>query len=430
MKSIYFQTFGCRTNQEETVAYTASFRKLGYTPVKKPEEADIIVVNSCSVTGQAESKITRFVNSLSKKYPNAEIALTGCLAQQTANEAKNWDNVKWVIGNDEKGRITEIVSKEEAGVFSHGISKDSLISAYDDIESPLIAARTRFSLKIQEGCDMVCSFCIVPSLRGPSRNLSFDEVMRTAKEAVDQGYKEIVITGTHIGQFKYEGKNYIDIIRAILELNDEVRVRLSSMNSIDITDDLVDLFIEQPRLCRHLHISLQSLSANVLRLMKRPVKPVQELDRRVKKLKEAIPSISIGGDFIVGFPGETAEDFDITVEKIKELDLNYGHVFRFSPRPGTAATDMGGKVDGNIMKERSQILRDLFQNQTDSFLNSLIGTRELVITEKEGELKGITGNYLSISGIIDEKIEKNRFYEIEISDIKENKIGVTIVSSM
>lgn len=428
MKSIYFQTFGCRTNQEETVAYTASFRKLGYTPVKKPEEADIIVVNSCSVTGQAESKITRFVNSLSKKYPNAEIAVTGCLAQQTANEAREWDNVKWVIGNDEKNRITEIITKEESGTFSQGVTRDSQISAYDDIESPLIAARTRFSLKIQEGCDMVCSFCIVPSLRGPSRNLSFDEVIKTASEAVKQGYKELVITGTHIGQFKFEGKNYIDIIRAILDLNNEVRVRLSSMNPIDITDDLITLFKEQPRLCRHLHISLQSLSPNVLRLMKRPVRPVEELYARVNELKKTIPTISIGGDFIVGFPGETTEDFEKTVESIKELNLNYGHVFRFSERPGTAATEMSEKVDGNTMKERSQILRDLFDKQNEAFLHSLVGTKERVITEKEGELKGITGNYLSLSGIVDDTIEKNRFYNIEISSVKENKIAVTILS--
>ena len=415
MKKVALHSFGCRTNQEEMTAFAASFKSMGYEVLDTLDDADVIVVNSCSVTAVAENKNRRFIQSLSKKYPKAEICVTGCLAQQKPTELAQLDQVKWVVGNADKGQAPSLIAAGTGGVFTHSVTVKSDIPLPDALEAPEQASKTRFSLKIQEGCDHYCTFCIVPYLRGPSRSVSFEEVIATAQKAIDLGYREIVLTGTHIGQFKSSGHNFVDIITTVLSLDDTIRIRMSSMNPADLTDELFDVMKTNERLCPQVHISAQSLSPAILKLMKRSSRAMMLLKERIIQLKKDLPEVNIGGDFIVGFPGETEELFAETLEGLSQWGFTYGHVFKYSPRPGTKAAEVEDQVSGDDKNSRSALVRAQILELQKEYYQSLVGTQEKIIIEQEGYLKGITGNYIKVSGDQSAGLAKNRLVPITIS---------------
>ncbi len=394
MKKVAFHTFGCRTNQEETGAFMASFRDKGYEIVKDPSEADILVVNTCSVTGQTESKVKRYIKSMGTKYEDLELVLTGCLAQQVPQELQAIKGVRMVIGNEKKKDLPDLVVGNGGGIFVEEITAESSVATPDVIESPEIANRTRFSVKLQEGCNHVCSYCIVPALRGPSRSVPLAEVVDTAERAAEAGYREIVLTGTHIGQFREGSLKFIDLIKAILAADDRYRIRLSSMNPMDCTEELFQLMLDEPRLCRHLHVSAQALSVEMLKIMKRVSMGMENLLPRLDKFRPLLPDLTIGGDFIVGMPGETEEIFRETADRLEAFGFSYGHVFKYSPRPGTTAADEPDQIPESVKESRSKILRDTLDRLHISFVDSLKDFEMDVITEKDGTLTGISGNYL------------------------------------
>jgi threonylcarbamoyladenosine tRNA methylthiotransferase MtaB len=415
MKKVAFHSFGCRTNQEETSGFAASFRELGYETVKKLEDADIIVVNSCSVTAEAEGKVKKFIKSLSKKYPNTEINVTGCMAQQLPEKVNSYDNVKLVVGNSRKKELPKLVSLGATGIESEEITKESGVSTPDLIEAPEISRKTRFSLKIQEGCNHFCSFCIVPYLRGPSRNLPMDEVLKTAKKAIDLGYREIVLTGTHIGQFRDGDTNFLELIKKIINLGSSFRVRLSSMNPSDCSSELFEYMLKEPRICRHLHISLQSLSPKILKLMKRSSRSVELLEPIIKKYRKLMPDLNIGADIIVGFPGETNDLFEDTSSRLSNYYLTYGHIFKYSPRPGTKADEMEDSISSKEKSRRSLILRNILKDAKIDFIRLLNGQKLEIIAETNGVLKGVSGNYLRVVGNKNSNTIKNELYKVRVS---------------
>lgn len=416
MKKIAFYSFGCRTNKEEIDTLASQFRAGGFEIIYNEKDfsaADFIIVNTCSVTLTAESKNYRFINSLAKKYPQAKIVATGCLAQQ--NPEKFAENVDFVVGNAEKGGIFEIIINNKSGIFAGKIDENTKLSLPKTIENPQNSDRTRFSIKIQEGCNSFCSYCIVPYLRGKPRSADFDEIITHAKNAIDLGYNEIVLTGTHIGQFADSGKTYIALAEKIISFSPNIRLRLSSMNPNDCDEKLFEFMLKNEQICRHLHIAVQSLSPKILIAMNRNPKSMEQLFENLQKYRKFLPSLNLGGDFIVGFPGETDENFAETIENIKKFGFNYGHVFTYSQRPQTPAAEMQNQIDEKTKKSRSEILRNLFVEQKQKFAERQIGGNEKIIIETDGELDGLTGNYLRVSGGKNPKYRKNQIVEVELT---------------
>ena len=407
-----FYSFGCRTNKEEIDAIASQFRANGYNIIydeKRFASADFIIVNTCSVTQTSENKNVRFINSIKKKYPQAKIVAAGCLAQQSPQILKNAD---YIVGNVKKNEIFDIVVKEKNGIFIEDVNIRTELKVPKTIENPQISDRTRFSVKIQEGCASFCSYCIVPYLRGTPKSANFNEIVFLAKNAISLGYNEIVLAGTHIGQYRNGGKNFIDIASEIISLNDRVRIRLSSMNPADCNEKLFEFMIKNPQICRHLHISVQSLSSDILALMNRKPAAVEKLFENLKKYRNSLPELNLGGDFLIGFPNESEKNFLETCENITKFGFNYGHVFSYSPRPNTPAAKMKNQIPEEIKKQRSVILRELFVSQRQNFANSQISKYGEIIIETDGELNGITGNYLRVKGDKNPNFRKNQIVKV------------------
>lgn len=421
-KKIAFHSFGCRTNKEEIDTLASQFRSGGFEIIYDEKNfylADLIVVNTCSVTLTAESKNFRFINSLAKKYPQAKIVVTGCLAQQ--NPEKFNQSASFIVGNAEKGNIFEILTKNDNGIFTGEINENTKLLLPKTIENPQNSDRTRFSIKIQEGCNSFCSYCIVPYLRGKPRSADFDEIISHAKNAIDLGYNEIILTGTHIGQFANSSKNFIDIAEKIMSFSPTVRLRLSSMNPNDCDEKLFEFMMKNEQICRHLHIAVQSLSNKVLTDMNRNPKNIEQVFGNLQKYRKFLPSLNLGGDFIVGFPGETDENFAETVENITKFGFNYGHIFTYSPRPQTPAAEMKNQIDEKTKKNRSEILRNIFSKEKQKFAENQIGKTEKIIIETDDELDGLTGNYLRVRSEKNPKYRKNQIVEIVLQEYDAGK---------
>lgn len=369
-----------------------------YQIVKRYAEADIIVINTCSVTGATEAKNKRLINSLSRKYPDAKLLLTGCLAQQIPEELQSINGVAWVVGNRQKKDIPKILAEKKDGVYHSSFTKgESQLAVFSrDLSLQDAERRTRFSVKVQEGCDFRCTYCIVPILRGPSRSGDHGEILATCRNALDAGYKEIVITGTHIGQYASgDGYNLEQLIRQIINLKGDFRVRLSSLDPRDCTDGLLELVSGSDDVCRHLHISMQSLSPAVIQSMGRDWNGHNQFISRISEFMNSFPDTGLGADFIVGFPGETEDQFEETCFWVKKIGFNYGHVFRYSKRPGTPAAVMDGQIPEKVKARRSDLLRRQLSLQRKLWIEKQLHDRvHTIIIEREKPVRGLSSNYI------------------------------------
>ena len=411
MPTAAFYSFGCRTNKEEIDQTASQFRQNGFDVVFDEKDflsADLIVVNTCSVTQTAENKNIKFINSLKNKYPQAKIVATGCLAQQNSPKL---GSVDFLVGNSRKNDIFDIIGEENGGVFLGNLNENGVLPLSKFIEDPKNSDRTRLSVKIEEGCDSFCSYCIVPYLRGKPKSADFDEIISLAKTAISLEYKEIVLTGTHIGQYLNSGKNFIDVAKNLISLDKNVRLRLSSMNPSDCDEKLFEFMIRNPQICRHLHVSVQSLSKDVLSAMNRNPEAVENLLENLQKYRSFMPELNIGGDFIAGFPEESEENFAETCENITKFGFNYGHVFTYSARPNTPAAEKI-QIAEKIKKERSEILKTIFSEQKEAFARSQLGKIEKIIVEAGGGLNGITSNFLRVKGEKNFLFKKNETVEV------------------
>jgi threonylcarbamoyladenosine tRNA methylthiotransferase MtaB len=398
--SVFFKSIGCRTNQEEMVVLCGNLLRKGYSIAADESEADIIIFNTCSVTAATEAKTFRLLKSIARGVPDARILVTGCLAQQYPEKLIHIPGVEWVVGNSLKNSIDTVLGGIR-GVFHEDITAaaEQVLPINTEIVSPdqIPLKRTRFSLKIQEGCDFRCTYCIVPRLRGPSRCVSSREAVKVFRRAISMGYKEIILTGTHIGQYDDgDGSDLAGLLEQFTNVGGDFRIRLSSLDPRDCSDTILKFVAEHGKVAKHLHVSLQSCSEQVLSAMNRPYAGTGAIIGKLLQLRKRWPLIGIGADLIVGFPGETDMMFSETCDVVRQLELSYVHVFRYSPRPETEAAVMKAQIAEQVKTQRGNRLRSIVASSRKGFLLRNRLEKQRIIVENENPVRGVTSNFLQV----------------------------------
>ncbi len=403
-KKVGFYTLGCKLNYSETSTIARDFQEEGYERVDFNEKADMYVINTCSVTENADKRFKSIVKQALKINPKAFVAAIGCYAQLKPEQLADVDGVDLVLGATEKFKLADYIndlSKNEIGeVHSCEIDEaDFYVGSY------AIGDRTRAFLKVQDGCDYKCTFCTIPLARGISRSDTLKNVLKNAKEISEKGIKEIVLTGVNIGDFgkgefgdKKHEHTFLDLVRALDGVEGIHRLRISSIEPNLLKNETIDFVANSNSFVPHFHIPLQSGSDEILKQMKRRYLRGLYVDR-VKRIKEVMPNACIGVDVIVGFPGETDAHFLETYHFLNELDISYLHVFTYSERDNTPAATMDGPVPKNVRNKRSKMLRGLSVKKRRAFYESQLGSSKTVLFEgenKEGYIHGFTENYVKV----------------------------------
>ncbi len=374
----------------------AQFERRGWAVVDLGQAADLIVVNTCAVTARSEAKIRQTLRRLVREQPNAKVALVGCLSQLRPDALKAFPNVRWILGSDTKFELPEAVETGKPEIEVDVQARE--------FRSPLVgdfSPRTRAFLKIQDGCRFRCSYCTVPLARGSSRSAPPDLVLRQFDELVEAGYREIVLTGVDIGSYGLDlepRRSLAWLLRQLTVRAYDARLRLSSVEPTELTDELIEVVVDSPQICRHWHVPLQSGSDRVLSRMRRPYRRAH-FTERVLRAVETLARVGLGSDVIVGFPGETEEDLKETLAVVQELPFTYVHVFPYSPRPGTAAYGLTDDVPKAVKVERSRRVRELVTEKRGAFLRSLEGATAEVLVEgrRRGELwSGLSSEYVRV----------------------------------
>lgn len=415
-KTVAFQTYGCKLNFAETSTISKSFVNKGYKVVDFKEEADVYVINSCTVTDNAEKRCKEAVRRAKRLNPDSKVALVGCYSQLRTEELEAFRNVDFILGNKEKYKLIEHIENYDGKCFSSNepILKDKVFSPAYSIDD-----RTRTFLKVQDGCDYYCTFCAIPFARGRSRSDNVENTIKQAKEVVALGQKEIILTGVNIGTFgKGTDETLFDLLIALEKIEGLERIRISSIEPNLLTEQIIDHVSQSKKILPHFHIPLQSGSDDMLALMKRKYKR-DVFEDKVKIIKERMPLACIAADVIIGFPGESEEHFMETYQFIEELPLSYLHVFTYSDRPEAKASLIEEKVRPKDKKERSKRLHELGAQKKRDFYKINTGTEHMVLWEsanRKGRMSGLTDNYISISTSYDEKkintIEKQKLQNL------------------
>ncbi|GAA4140515.1 tRNA (N(6)-L-threonylcarbamoyladenosine(37)-C(2))-methylthiotransferase MtaB [Sphingobacterium kyonggiense] len=400
-KKVAFYTLGCKLNFSETSSIGRIFKDAGYETTPFNSAADVYVINTCSVTDHADRKCRKVVKEALKHSPNAYITIVGCYAQLKPKEISEIPGVDMVLGAAEKFNILEhindLTKNEKAVVHNAPIDEThQFVSAFS------IGDRTRTFLKVQDGCDYSCTFCTIPLARGASRSGKIEDIVKQAEEIAASGVKEIVLTGVNIGDFGVrDGKRqdrFVDLVKALDEVEGIDRIRISSIEPNLLTNEIIEFVAESKRFVPHFHMPLQSGNNQVLAKMRRRYK--RELyAERVAKIKSLMPNCCIGVDVIVGFPGETREDFIDTYNFLNDMDISYLHVFTYSERENTIAAQMEGAVPGAQRSDRSKMLHILSEKKRRAFYESQLGAEDLVLFEgdiKDGYMHGFSKNYVKV----------------------------------
>jgi threonylcarbamoyladenosine tRNA methylthiotransferase MtaB len=436
-KKVAFYTLGCKLNFSESSAIGRQFNDAGFETVAFTDQADVYLINTCSVTDHADKKCRKVVKEALKHSPNAYIAVVGCYAQLKPKEISEIPGVDIVLGAAEKfmiiDYITDLTKQEKALIFNQDISE-----AKDFISSYSFGERTRTFLKVQDGCDYTCSFCTIPLARGASRSDTIPHVIEQANEIVTSGVKEIVLTGVNLGDFGIRDgireNKFLDLVQALDQVDGIDRIRISSIEPNLLADEIIEFVSQSNKFVPHFHIPLQSGCNKVLALMRRRYKR-EVYAERVAKIKTLMPDCCIGVDVIVGFPGETQEDFLDTYNFLNELDVSYLHVFTYSERENTAAAEMKGAVPGALRAERSKMLHILSEKKRRAFYQTQVGKSSQVLFEadhKNGFMHGFSRNYVKVKAPYDplliNDIKQVKFENIasdgdmEISELVENLV--------
>lgn len=426
-KKVAFYTLGCKLNFSETSTIARDFQNEGFERVDFEEIADIYVINTCSVTDNADKQFKQIVKKAMKLNDKAFVAAVGCYAQLKPEELAAVDGVDLVLGATEKFKITDYIndlSKNDMGeVHSCEIEEaDFYVGSYS------IGDRTRAFLKVQDGCDYKCTYCTIPLARGISRSDALENVLKNAKEISEQGIKEIVLTGVNIGDYgkgefgnKKHEHTFLDLVKALDEVEGIERLRISSIEPNLLKNETIEFVSQSRTFVPHFHIPLQSGSNDVLKKMKR--RYLREVyTERVAKIREVMPHACIGVDVIVGFPGETDEHFLETYHFLNDLDISYLHVFTYSERDNTEAVEMEGVVPMNVRSKRSKMLRGLSVKKRRAFYESQIGMNRTVLFEsenKEGYIHGFTENYVKVKTPWNPELV-NTLHEINLTKIDED----------
>jgi len=413
---IAFTTLGCKINQYETEAMRKAAAAEGNAIVPFDSEADVYVINTCSVTAKSDYQCRQTIRAAVHRREGARIIVTGCYAETRPQDIRSIAGVSLVLGNSEKANITRYVSDRSHAGMDHA-------SGYHNG----VRERTRGVLKIQDGCDSRCSYCIVPRARGASRSVPREEVIKQFEQTVDAGCPEIVLSGIHIGRYGSDLEPRVSLTGLVADLlarRKRARIRLSSIEPNEITNNMVDLFNQG--MCRHFHIPLQSGDDAILRSMNRDY-TAAFYRSLVENIARKVPGVAIGADVMVGFPGEDESAFLNTFNMIKELPLTHLHVFSYSPRPGTAAAEMKGQIPAKIKKQRNEMLRDLGFKKNLEFRNRFKGTIINVVLEEssrsdKGEGAGLTDNYVRVTVAGVERGDFGKEVPVLINDVRENDV--------
>lgn len=397
-KKVAFHTLGCKLNFSETSTISRSFKENGFDVVNYNSDADIYVINTCSVTEQADKKCKQAIRKIQNNTPAAYIAVVGCYAQLKPDEIASNLGVDLVLGTNEKFNILDYIDdltkKSSPQVYSCEINE---VNHFDSSHSE--ADRTRSFLKVQDGCDYSCSYCTIPLARGKSRNKKISELLIEASQIAESGIKEIILTGVNIGDFgKSTNETFFELIKELEKVAGIERIRISSIEPNLLTDQIIEFVSKSQKILHHFHIPLQSGCNKILAKMQRRYN--RELFKsRVEKIRHLIPDAFIGVDVIVGFPGETDDDFKETYQFLKNLDASFYHVFSYSERPNTKSEKLDNKVPKNIIHQRSKLLQQLADEKQNAFYRKNLGKKAKVLFEsskKDHIMFGFTENYIKI----------------------------------
>jgi threonylcarbamoyladenosine tRNA methylthiotransferase MtaB len=447
--SFYVENFGCRATQADGAALERQFRERGLERASTPDRAEVVVLNTCTVTAAADQDARSAIRRIRRKNPACQIIVTGCYAQRAPEEIAAIPGVSQVIGNSHKHELVKIALPVSVGCpgvdgGSEGPIFVSDIFAHTELlAAPVFDAaneRTRPNLKVQDGCDNRCSFCVIPFVRGQSRSLPLERILREVRTLVDAGFREVVISGINLGRwgrdlpktslrtaskpFRFE-----HLVRAILAETALEKLRISSVEPMDWSDELIGLVAESSRIAKHAHVPMQSGCDRILRLMHRKYRPWHYREK-IEKIRAAMPTAAIGADVMVGFPGETDADFEQTRRMIEELPFTYLHVFTYSARPGTPAAEMRHQVPVQIARERNRVLRELAVEKRRLFMESFVGEKIDAITLRAeansvDSTECLTDNYLKLNLV--GSYEANRWVRARVERVEQGALmGVNV----
>ncbi|HYL94520.1 MAG TPA: tRNA (N(6)-L-threonylcarbamoyladenosine(37)-C(2))-methylthiotransferase MtaB, partial [Terriglobales bacterium] len=427
MSSFYVENFGCRATQADGAAVEQQLLRQGLHAAASPGAAQVVVLNTCTVTAAADQDARAAIRRIHRENPGCQILVTGCYAQRAPEELASLPGVRWVVGNSHKHQIAELIARD---IGRNGFAPDravdpnflplsrlqpasstgaSLLVGDIFAHTELLAApvfdalseRTRPNLKVQDGCNNRCSFCVIPYVRGRSRSLPWGEVIGQVNHLVAAGYREVVISGINLGRWGRDLRpqlRFPALVRAILQHTSLQRLRLSSIEPMDWSDELIELAAGSPRIAKHAHVPMQSGSDRILRRMHRKYRP-WHYAQRLLKIRHAVPTAAIGADVMVGFPGESEADFEQTRAMVEELPFTYLHVFTYSARPGTPAASLPEQVQPPVAHERSRVLRELAAQKKLAFQGSFLGKelQAITLSRQDGErTEALTDNYLKL----------------------------------
>ena len=422
---VAFQTLGCKVNQYETEAMQRLFSAAGYELTQEIETADVVVVNTCAVTAVSSQKSRQIIRRSAKVNKNSVLAVVGCYAQNAPQEISKIDGVDIIIGTADRMKIVELVesvlkNRAEKIFQVQGVEK---ISEFEEL--PHTPQRTRAFLKIEDGCNNFCTYCIIPFVRGRVRSRSLESIRAECLELAEKNFKEIVLTGIHIGAYGKDFQNKItlsDAVKMVLNSANPVRLRLGSIESVEMTAELINLMQTDTRICNHLHLPLQSGSDEILKAMHRPY-TTKNFAELLSELVEKIPEISIGTDLIVGFPGESEKHFEETLKFLESQPFSKIHVFPFSAREGTLAAKMENQIDSQTKKFRAKKVLELAKIKEKKFAEKLIGKTVEIISEtnENGMVDGLTKNYVRVLFPAEKNIRLGEIAKVKIEKISTDK---------
>ncbi len=423
MKTVAFYTLGCKVNQYETEAMEENFESNGYKLVDYEDEADVYVINTCTVTNLSDRKSRQIIRRAKKINKNAIVAVVGCYSQVSPEEISNIKDVDVIIGTINRDKIVELC--EDAKYKNQKINIVRNVKTQKDFETiniDTIKSKTRAYIKIQDGCNRFCSYCIIPYARGPIRSRDLEDIIKETEKLAKAGFKEIVLTGIHVASYGKDMKDIslINVLEEVGKVKNIERIRLSSIEPTLIDEDFMKAILKIGKVCDHFHLSLQSGSDTVLKRMNRKY-TTAEYENIVNIIRKYMPNAGITTDIIVGFPGETEEEFQETCEYVKKIKFSRIHVFKYSPRKGTPAAADKNQINGNIKNKRSEILIDLGEVLTKKFNAKFIDSSLLVLFEEEskgteGFVEGYTTNYIRVKSKSSESI-LGSIKDIRIRDV-------------
>lgn len=401
MAKIAFYTLGCKVNQADTASMENLFLRSGHQLVSFDGEADVYIINTCVVTNTGQRKSRQTIHRAIRKNPNALIVVTGCYPQTAAEEVKAIAGVDMIIGNQDRAQIVQMVEERLAHRQTDtldAVHKLTASTAFEEMAAGDITDKTRAFLKIQEGCNQFCTYCIIPYARGPLRSRSLESIRTETQRLISAGFKEIVLIGIHLGCYgkeNHDGPTLYDAVKTVLDVPGVQRLRLGSLESVEVEPRLLTLMQKDARFCRHLHLPLQSGCDKTLQAMHRPY-TTAKFKTLLADIKTKVPDIAITTDVIAGFPGETEADFETTCKFAESCGFSKMHIFPFSARKGTPAEKFAGAVAEAVKKERADILGRIDETMHKTFLQAMVGqTAEVLFEQPAGEdyFEGLTGNY-------------------------------------